>query len=294
MHRHTAVTPLIEITDYLPKGNHLFIKAEYLQPAGCAKARCVESMLKAYIDENGSLEGKTIIESTSGNTGAALIYYGKEYGYKTVLVVDTTTPEFKVKKLKDEGAEVIVVAAPEGWKPRQFRIKTVKEISEAKGYIWLNQYDNPSAPKGHMYCAQEIANDLDQVDFCFVAVGTGATLKGNMDGFKEVSPKTICIGVEPTGSCALGLETDAKNFESLGPGFHEKAPYLKGVDNIIGMQINRGDAITEICKLNNSQGIEIGNSTGMCVSAVIKHIEKNDIHDKNYVVIGADGNGLFR
>jgi len=286
---NSVVTPLIEIKDYLPNGNRLFVKAEYLQPAGAAKARCVESMINAYIDENGSLEGKTVIESTSGNTGAALIHYSKEYGYKTVLVVDTECPETKVKKLTDAGAEVIVPRCPEGWDPRKFRMKTVKETSDSKGYIWLNQYDNPAAPLSHIHCAEEIASELDKVDFCFVAVGTGATFRGVMDGFKKVSPETVCIGVEPCGSHALGLETDADHFYNFGPGFHERAPYLEGVENVIGVQICDEDTISETRKLYKTQGLEAGLSTGMCVSAVIKQIEKDDIHDRNFVVIGADG-----
>ncbi|GEM_PF-2374655 len=286
-----ANSPLIAVSDgYLPDSNRLFIKAEYMLPTGSAKARCVEAMLKDYLSKGGSLSGKTIVESTSGNTGLALAHFGHELGYKTLLIVDENCPESKRGLLTSSGAEVLVLKCGENEDPRERRIEYAEELSASKDYVWLNQYNNAAAAKGHISTAYEIAEEI-KADYCFVAVGTGCTLRGIMDGMKECSPTTVCIGVEPYGSLGLSLSEKAEAFLSFGPGYHKASPYLNGI-RVPGVQVRDKDTILETKQLINA-GIPVGLSTGMCIRAMKDFIRENRIAGKNFVVIGADSSAAY-
>ncbi|MCO7247520.1 pyridoxal-phosphate dependent enzyme [Halomonas sp. Mc5H-6] len=81
-------TPLVELTNLdAPSGVRIFAKLEYLNPGGSIKDRMVEFILN-QAELNGELSaGATIIENTSGNTGAAISMLASARGYRVVLTM---------------------------------------------------------------------------------------------------------------------------------------------------------------------------------------------------------------
>src|SRR5262245_62604669 len=72
-------TPLLEIQhlgEGLPAGVKLFAKLEGFNPGGSVKDRPALRMIQEGLREGKLRPGKTIIDSTSGNTGIAMAMIG--------------------------------------------------------------------------------------------------------------------------------------------------------------------------------------------------------------------------
>src|ERR687897_3762179 len=93
----------------------LLAKVEYLNPAGSVKDRPAIKMLEVA-EKEGLLEpGGTVVEPTSGNTGAGLALAAAVKGYRCICVMPDKTSKEKQYLLEALGAEVIVT--PTGLPP---------------------------------------------------------------------------------------------------------------------------------------------------------------------------------
>src|SRR5438128_2756739 len=86
-------TPLVEIRrvrDGVAPGVRLFGKLEGFNPGGSVKDRPALKMIEDGLARGVLRPGKTIIDSTSGNTGIALAMVGAALGYPVELVMPST------------------------------------------------------------------------------------------------------------------------------------------------------------------------------------------------------------
>src|SRR5215207_8260277 len=89
----------------------LLAKLEYLNPAGSVKDRPAVKMLEVA-EKVGLLKpGGTVVEPTSGNTGAGLALAAAVKGYKCICVMPDKVSKEKQDLLRAMGAEVIVTPA---------------------------------------------------------------------------------------------------------------------------------------------------------------------------------------
>src|SRR4051812_17294192 len=83
-------TPIVKLNKvpYLagPLASEIYVKCEYLNPGGSHKDRLATNLLRRA-EENGLRPGGTIVEATSGNTGASLALLAAVRGYKCIFVM---------------------------------------------------------------------------------------------------------------------------------------------------------------------------------------------------------------
>ena len=84
----------------------VLVKPEYLNPTGSVKDRMAVYILDQAIRRGELKPGGTIVEATSGNTGAAVAMYAAVNGYKAILTIPDKMSREKVDTLKAFGAEV--------------------------------------------------------------------------------------------------------------------------------------------------------------------------------------------
>ena len=65
----------------------ILVKLEFLNPTGSVKDRMVVYLLDQAVDRGELPPGGTIVEATSGNTGAAVAMYAAAHGYKAILTI---------------------------------------------------------------------------------------------------------------------------------------------------------------------------------------------------------------
>ncbi|MBU0719144.1 MAG: pyridoxal-phosphate dependent enzyme, partial [Planctomycetes bacterium] len=99
-------TPLLRLRRTIPNGaSSLFLKLEWFNPFGSIKDRTALYLLKG-MEERGELDGKELVEPTSGNTGIALAALAAIMGKRLTVTVPDGVPEEKKLIMRMLGAEV--------------------------------------------------------------------------------------------------------------------------------------------------------------------------------------------
>ena len=102
-------TPLLRLEKIQAEfpGIEIFGKAEYFNPGGSVKDRAALNMVLDG-ERSGKLNhNRTILDSTSGNTGIAYAMIGANRGYKVKLVLPGNASEERKRILKAYGAETV-------------------------------------------------------------------------------------------------------------------------------------------------------------------------------------------
>lgn len=204
-----GATPLVPLRRLFPAdGPHVLVKAEFLNPGGSVKDRIAREMVDAAEAAGELVPGSTIVEATSGNTGAGLALIAAERGYDAIFVCGPKVSDEKVGVLRAYGATVIRSrgdVAPEH--PSSSR-SIAEHLLEVIPDAWSSQqYDNPHNPAAHRRTTgPEIWEQTGGAITHLVAnVGTGGTISGTGAHLKEVSGGAVTvIGADPAGSAYSG------------------------------------------------------------------------------------------
>lgn len=197
-------TPLVELTRLgVPEHVRIFAKVEFLNPGGSIKDRIVRHILTDAERRGLLAPGGTIIENTSGNTGAAIAMFAAMRGYKAVLTMPDKVSIEKQDALRAMGAEVITcpTAAVPGTEEHYVDLARAMH-KRAPASFMLNQYDNPLNAEAHyLTTGPEIWNALGGEITAFVASGsTGGTISGTGRYLKEQDPLIDVVLLDPVGS----------------------------------------------------------------------------------------------
>ena len=145
-------TPLVKLNRVVfdAVAAHVLAKVEYFNPGGSSKDRIGLSIIENAEREGRIKPGGTIVEATSGNTGAGLALVAAVKGYKTVFVMPDKMSEEKVRLLRAFGARVIITptaVAPDD--PRSYYSVAARIVNETPNSLLANQYHNPANPEAH-------------------------------------------------------------------------------------------------------------------------------------------------
>jgi len=204
-------TPLVELGEMTPnKKVRILAKLEGQNPGGSAsmKDRVAKYMIE-QAERSGELtRDRTILEATSGNTGIALAWLGRQRGYKVTIVMPDSMSLERRQLLKIFGAELILTDGAYGMAKA---IATAREmVAQDKRYFMPDQFSNPANPLAHYETtAVEILDDFPygQIDVLVAGIGTGGTLMGVARRFREKYPNVRVFGVEPPiGDSIQGLK----------------------------------------------------------------------------------------
>ena len=184
-------TPLVRLNRLSPPGGAtIYGKAEFYNPGGSVKDRICLNMIDEA-EQKGLLKpGGTIVEPTSGNTGIGLALVSAVRGYKLILVMPEGMSLERASLLSSYGAQLVVTPARVGMRGS---IKEAESILDQNPeYFMPNQFSNPANPAMHRKTtALEIWEALDgKVDAFVAAVGTGGTITGCGELFKEKIPRS--------------------------------------------------------------------------------------------------------
>lgn len=280
-------TPLVRLNRLSPEGGAtIYGKVEYANPGGSVKDRICLNMVNEA-ERLGLLKpGGTIVEPTSGNTGIGLALVAAVRGYKLILVMPESMSQERASLLSSYGAELILTPAIEGMKG---------SIQEAEGIIAKNpqyympdQFANPANPAIHKKTtALELWDALDgKIDAFVAAVGTGGTITGCGEVFKERNSAIKIIAVEPAGSPVLsGGEPGQHKIQGIGAGFVPKVLNRSVLDDIIRVTDDQAYQTTKL--LAKKEGLMVGISAGANVFAA-QHVAKELGPGKNVVTVLCD------
>jgi len=234
----------------------VFAKLEGFNPGGSVKDRPAYNMIQDGLASGKLRPGKTILDSTSGNTGIALALCGTVLGYPVELVMPENVSAERKKIIGAYGAKIIYSSPFDG---SDGAILLCREVlaRDPEKYFKPDQYFNPANPEAHYKTTgPEIWEQTAGTITHFVTgLGTGGTIMGTGRYLKERNPNVQVIGVEPDDAFH-GLEGLKHMASSIVPGiYHEEE--LDGK-----IPVDTEDAYDMVRKLGLVEGVVVGQSSG--------------------------------
>lgn len=260
-------TPLLRME--IPReleGIEIHAKLEFFNPGGSVKDRAAMLMVQKGLEQGLLGPGKTLIDSTSGNTGVAYSWIGAALGQKVALVMPSNVSLARKQIAKAFGAEVIYSDPMEG---SDGAIRLVRQLVQEhpEKYFYPDQYSNECNPLAHVLStAPEIWRQTQgRVTHFVCGIGTSGSVMGTGRGLRKLNPKIKVHPVEPA-EALHGLEGLKHMPSSLIPSIYRESE----LDDKISVTTDEGWAMSE--KLL-SQGLSVGHSAGAAMAGALKVAE---------------------
>jgi cysteine synthase len=278
-------TPLLRFKfKELPETN-IYIKMESLNPTGSIKDRACLSNIMGAIEEGQLLQGKTILDASSGNMACSLAFYGKMMGYKVKVICNNKLTADKKQFIEYFGAELDVYGdiTYEGNR----RCAELAQTEEGKStYCFLDQLHNQNNPKAAFETlGPEILSELPDVQAVVGSMGSGGSMCGVARFFKKNKPSVKIF----TSQAAKGTKIPGTGAfvegEYVTPFIKEMIEQKLYDDTFL---INLEQAKQRTFQLKE-QGIFAGFQAGGVLEATINAIIKYNISGNVVAIIGDSG-----
>ncbi len=246
----------------------VYAKLEFANPGGSVKDRPALRMMLDAIEGGLLTTEKTLIDSTSGNTGVAYALFGAALGYPVELVMPSNVTKARKDIVQAFGAKIVYSDPMEG---SDGAIRLVHKMVAEQGsrYFFPNQYANPGNPNAHyLGTGREILDALgDRITHFVTGLGTTGTMMGTSRRLKEHTRPIRCIAVQPADALH-GLEGLKHLPSSLVPAIYDETVPDET------MWINTEDGWNMSDQLAREEGLHVGHSSGANVFAAVKIAEK--------------------
>ena len=264
-------TPLIKLANLV--GNprvEIYGKAEWANPGGSVKDRPALNMILEGERSGALTRDKTIIDSTSGNTGIAYAMIAAARGYRVKLCLPKNASEERKRILEAYGVELVLtdpLAGSDG------AILAVREIvaADPDKYFYPDQYNNPANWRAHYETTGvEIFEQTGGRVTHFVAgLGTSGTFVGTGRRLRELKPEVKLISMQPD-SPFHGLEGLKHMETAIVPGIYD--PTLADEEVEVGTE----EAHAMVKRLARREGWFVGISSAANVVAAMRVAERID------------------
>jgi cysteine synthase A len=280
-------TPLVKINKLGNSNVSILAKLESFNPCASVKDRIAKSMIEAAESQGRLNHESIIIEPTSGNTGIGLALMCAARGYRLKLTMPESMSVERRRILQILGAEIILTPAELGMTGAVEKAQALSE--EIPNSFVPQQFNNPANPEIHRRTtAEEIWDDTDgKFDIFISGVGTGGTLTGCGEMFKEKNPDIRLVAVEPVDSAVIsGEKPGPHKIQGIGAGFIPEVLDVNMIDEIF--KVSNEQAMETTRMLAGKEGILAGISSGAAMYAAIEISKKPENSGKTIVVILPD------
>jgi cysteine synthase B len=272
-------TPLLRVRVFEREFPRLevYAKAEWFNPGGSVKDRAALSMIEDGERRGALTHDKTIIDSTSGNTGIAYAMVAAAKGYRVKLVMPANVSAERKALVTAYGAEIVYSDAGDGSDGAIVKVRELVELNP-RAYFYPDQYSNPANPRAHYEgTGAEIADALERVDVLVAGLGTGGTLMGTGERLRESFPDIVVAAAEPLpGDPVMGLR-------SLEDGYVPPILDVSKLDRKV--LVSNEESVAAVHALLDCEGIFAGISSGAAVHVAQKLAAELAVSDRDGGVV---------
>jgi cysteine synthase B len=259
-------TPLVLLHDVAREAPsvEVYLKLELANPGGSVKDRAALRMIRTALADGRLTSDKTLIDSTSGNTGVAYSLFGAALGVRVALVMPSNVTKARKDIVRAFGTEIIFSDPMEGSDGAIRKVRALVE-AEPEKYFYCDQYSNPDNPLAHYHgTAVELLDALgDRLTHFVAGIGTSGTIMGTSRRLHEHTRPIRCVAVEPA-EALHGLEGLKHLPSSLVPPIHDAAAYDET------MRVTTEDGWDMADRLAREEALHVGHSTGANVFAAVE------------------------
>ena len=290
---HTPLQENINLSDRY--GANIFLKREDLQVVRSYKIRGAYNKMASLSPESLA---KGVVCASAGNHAQGLAYACRKMAVHGKIFMPTTTPNQKVKQVKLFGKEFVEVVLIGDTYDDAYH--AAMEFVETHESVFVHPFDDVQVMEGQGTVGLEIFKDSNfRIDYLLMAIGGGGLASGVSTVFKQLSPKTKLIGVEPLGSPSMKVAIDEGHVITLDTidKFVDGAAVKRVGDTtfeICRKYLNRvvlvpeGKVCTTILQLYNEEAI-VAEPAGALTIAALDFL-KDEIRGKNVVCLVGGGN----
>lgn len=276
-------------------GCNLFLKREDLQTVRSFKIRGAYNKMAATPREE--LE-KGVVCASAGNHAQGVAYACSAMKVKGKIYMPSVTPRQKISKVKLFGKDYVEVILVGDTFDDSF--VEAKKDSEENGTVFVHPFDDDKTIEGQGTIGLEILEKVSEpIDYVFITIGGGGLASGIGSCFKQLSPNTKIIGVEPKGAPAMqaslrkgkivSLDTidafvDGAAVKRVGERTFEICKEV--LDDLL--LVDEGKVCTTILQLYNEEGIVAEPAGALGIAALDSY--RKEIKGKNVVCIVCGSN----
>jgi len=246
------------------RGVEVYAKAEWENPGGSVKDRAALNIVREAEAAGLMSHERTLIDSTSGNTGIAYAMICAAKGYRVKLCMPSNVSLERKRILNAYGAEIVYTDPMEGSDGAIRHVRAMAE-EDREHCFYANQYDNPANWRAHyLTTAPEIFSQTEGSVTHFVAgLGTSGTFTGTTRRLRELNSSIRCISFQPD-SPFHGLEGMKHMPTAIKPGIYDPN---QADENL---EISTEDAYAMTLRLAREEGMLAGISAGAAMVAALK------------------------
>jgi threonine dehydratase len=219
-----------------------------------------------------------VVCASAGNHAQGVAFACQKMEVYGKIYMPSVTPKQKVKKVKRFGKQWVEIILCGDTFDDAYAEAMVDASTNDK--VFIHPFDDPKIIEGQGTVGLEILENIhEQLDFVFVPIGGGGLISGLGSCFKQLSPQTKIIGVEPAGAPAM--------YESIKAGkpvtLHHIDSFVDGaavktvgnhtfqianqvLDDIV--LVPEGKVCSTILHLYNEEGIVVEPAGALTVAAL--------------------------
>ncbi|WP_276497180.1 threonine ammonia-lyase IlvA [Pontibacter litorisediminis] len=281
-------------------GADIYLKREDLQIVRSYKIRGAYNKISTLSAQQVERE---IVCASAGNHAQGVAYACQLLGIKGYIFMPANTPAQKVGKVRLFGKDKVEVVLTGNTYDEAYA--AAKDLCDSHGATFIHPFDDMAIVEGQATVGLEVLQDATfDIDYCFVPIGGGGLASGVASVFKQLSPKTKIVGVQPMGAPSMytSIREDRRqaleSIDSFVDGAAVKCPgeltyelCRELLDDIV--LVPEGQVCEDLLKMYNEEGIVLEPAGTLTVSVLKTYADK--IAGKNVVcVISGSNNDITR
>lgn len=170
-------------------GAQLFFKCENLQRTGAFKFRGAFNTLAQFTDEQRK---GGVLAFSAGNHAQAIALSARLLDMPATIVMPEDAPSSKMAATREYGAQVVTYN-----RYTEDREAISRKLAQERGMTLVPPFNHPHVIAGQGTVAQELFEDVPDLDYLFVCLGGGGLLAGSLLAAQALAPHCKVVGVEP-------------------------------------------------------------------------------------------------
>jgi S-sulfo-L-cysteine synthase (O-acetyl-L-serine-dependent) len=255
-------TPLVRLRlAGVPDRVELWGKCEWFNPGGSVKDRTALSIVEEGERSGALRRGRTIIDSSSGNTAVGLALVGRAKGYPVELVMPQSVGSERQRLCRAYGAKIVFTDAASGSDGAIVKVRDMVAADPGR-FFYADQYRNPANPLAHYRATgPEIWEQTGgQVTHFVAGLGTSGTIVGTGRFLRERNPRVRVVAAEPEHALH-GLEGLKHMASAIVPEIYDARAHDEKVPVV------SEDAYAVCDEVLRANGLLVGHSAGAALWA---------------------------